>query len=75
MRRSAKNEIESGVKGDAIIITGSESYCDYIEVLDAKTGKSLAIRNYRIGFGSTEEDEKEPKEKNPPPAGSAGVFG
>lgn len=39
-------------------ITGSESYCDYVEVLDAKTGASLAIKNYRIGFGS-------------PPAGSA----
>lgn len=41
-------------------IMGSESYCDYVEVLDAKTGASLAIKHYRIGFGS-------------PPAG--GAFG
>jgi hypothetical protein len=36
--------------GSTLQITGSESYCDYIEVLDAKTGASLAIKHYRVGF-------------------------
>ena len=33
-----------------IKIIGMESYCDYVQYLDAETGKSLAIRNYRVGF-------------------------
>lgn len=36
--------------GAVVEVRGSETYCDYIEVLDAETGSSLAIRNYRVGF-------------------------
>ena len=39
-------------KGEGVVtITGSESYGDYIEVLDRRTGKQLAHRIYRQGFG------------------------
>ena len=38
--------------GSTLQITGSESYCDYVEVLDATTGASLAIKHYRVGFGN-----------------------
>lgn len=34
----------------AVVITGSESYRDYVEVLDCATGESLAIKKYRVGF-------------------------
>lgn len=61
MRLSYPREIEGEEDGAAIVITGMESYCDYVEVLDRQTGKSLAIKNYRTGFGP------------PPPAG--GAFG
>lgn len=36
--------------GNVIEVRGSETYCDYIEALDAETGASLAIKNYRVGF-------------------------
>jgi len=35
-------------------IMGSESYCDYVEILDANTGASLAIKHYRVGFGTSQ---------------------
>ncbi|QDU90527.1 hypothetical protein Pla175_39330 [Pirellulimonas nuda] len=35
-----------------ITVIGTESYCDYVEVLDAITGVSLGQRNFRVGFGS-----------------------
>lgn len=36
----------------SVLVKGSETYCDYIEVLDAKTGESIAIKHYRVvGFG------------------------
>jgi hypothetical protein len=49
--RLSRNGEGGGPEGSAIIVTGKESYCDYIEVLDRKTGESLAIKNYRVGFG------------------------
>jgi len=40
-------------KGEGIIsITGRESYGDYVEILDRRTGKVLAHRIYRQGFGA-----------------------
>lgn len=51
MRLSGAGEIKGGRDGDAIIVTGRESFCDYIEVLDRKTGASLAMKAYRQGFG------------------------
>lgn len=33
-----------------IKVVGVESYCDYVQYLDAETGRSLVIRNYRVGF-------------------------
>ena len=49
----------------AVIVNGSESYCDYIEVLDAKTGEMLAIKNYRVGFGPLSSED-------PPVSGPTG---
>lgn len=48
--------IESSILSDekkegTVLVTGSESYCDYKEALDAETGESLAIKHYRVGFG------------------------
>lgn len=57
IRMSHAGEIKDGIAGAAIVITGMESYCDYVEVLDRQAGTSLAIKNYRTGFGP------------PPPAG------
>lgn len=46
-------------EGEAsVLITGSESYGQYREVLDAKTGLQLAHKVYRKGFG-------EPRKGNP----------
>lgn len=53
MRLSGAGEIDGGSNGDAIIITGKESFCDYVEVLDRKTGASLAMKAYRQGFGAS----------------------
>jgi hypothetical protein len=50
IRMSREKEVMSETEGSAVIVTGQESYCDYIEVLDAKTGEMLALRNYRVGF-------------------------
>lgn len=50
LRLSNAGEIAEGKAGAAVIITGSESYCDYVEVLDSETGESLAIKEYRVGF-------------------------
>ena len=50
IRMSRAGEIQHGVEGGAVIITGQESYCDYVEVLDSETGGSLAVKNYRVGY-------------------------
>lgn len=40
-----------GIKSDGVVLViGSESYCDYIEILDASNGESLALRHFRVGF-------------------------
>jgi hypothetical protein len=52
MRLSGAGEIKGGRDGDAIIVTGRESFCDYVEVLDRETGTSLAVKAYRQGFGA-----------------------
>ena len=49
--------------GGVVQVKGSETYCDYIEVLDAKTGESLAIKNFRVGFGSSPSADR-PSEAN-----------
>jgi hypothetical protein len=49
---SVQNEAVGEANAAAIIITGGESYCDYAEVLDSETGASLALKIYRVGFGS-----------------------
>jgi hypothetical protein len=36
--------------GAVVEVRGSETYCDYIEALDAQTGTLLGIKNYRVGF-------------------------
>jgi hypothetical protein len=61
VRISTKGEGGEAAGGAAIVITGKESYCDYVEVLDRKTGESLALKNYRVGFGR--------------PSGGGGGFG
>jgi hypothetical protein len=48
--RSRKGEVKDEPEGGTLIVTGQESYCDYIEVLDRQTGESLAVKNYRVGF-------------------------
>jgi outer membrane protein assembly factor BamB len=50
LRISDKGEGEETSAGAAIVVTGMESYCDYVEVLDRRIGESLAIKNYRVGF-------------------------
>lgn len=50
IRMSRKNEVIDEAEGSSVIVTGRESYCDYVEVLDAKTGEMLALKNYRVGF-------------------------
>ena len=52
IRISSEGEARGEKKGAAIVITGKESYVDYVEVLDRQTGDSLAIKEYRVGFGS-----------------------
>lgn len=45
-------------EGDgAIVVTGHESYGDYVDILDRRTGKFLAHKLYRQGFG---EPKKQP---------------
>ncbi len=58
LRMSNAGEIRGGIAGDAIIVSGSESFCDYTEVLDSHTGESLALKNYRVGFGGPERNTK-----------------
>jgi hypothetical protein len=44
---------DSEKSSDGVVwITGQESYGDYYEVLDKKTGKMLARKVYREGFGT-----------------------
>lgn len=43
-----RKKVEDGAS--TLLVWGSESYCDYIEALDAATGEYLGIRNYRVGF-------------------------
>lgn len=50
VRLSSTNEVPGGKAGAAVVIKGSESYCDYTEILDSATGESLAIKEYRVGF-------------------------
>lgn len=50
IRMSRNKEVSDEAEGSAVIVTGRESYCDYVEVLDAKTGEMLALKNYRVGF-------------------------
>jgi hypothetical protein len=52
MRMSDPNEAVGEANGAAIVVTGAESYCDYAEILDSETGASLALKIYRVGFGS-----------------------
>jgi hypothetical protein len=47
---SGKEEAGDEPEGAAIVVMGSESYCDYVEVLDRQTGESLAVKNFRVGF-------------------------
>jgi hypothetical protein len=56
-RESLSGEGSSKVAGEAIIVIGSESYCDYVEVLDRATGKMLAIRVYRDGVSQPDNDD------------------
>jgi hypothetical protein len=44
------NRVTLDLSSDAVTVTGSESYGDYVEVLDRRTGKSIAHRIYRQGF-------------------------
>jgi WD40 repeat protein len=39
---------------DVVVVTGRESFGDYMEVLDCKTGTALAHKIYRKGFAGTE---------------------
>jgi hypothetical protein len=45
-----RNLVNMGLAGEAISIQGHESYGDYLEILDRKTGKRLAHRVFRKGF-------------------------
>jgi outer membrane protein assembly factor BamB len=50
-RNTVTLDVGSFGKGqDVVYIVGSESYGDYAEVLDAKSGKRLAHRVYRQGY-------------------------
>lgn len=51
IRMSIAGEVKGESAGAAIVVNGAESYTDYIEVLDRQSGASLAVKNYRIGFG------------------------
>jgi hypothetical protein len=51
MRMSVPNEAKGEPDASAIVVIGSESYCDYTEILDAQTGASLGLKIYRVGFG------------------------
>ena len=39
-----------------VSITGRESYGDYVEMLDQKTGRVLAHKVYREGFGKAKRE-------------------
>lgn len=42
-----------GLESDRLVfVVGSESFCEYAEVLDADTGNSLALWHYRVGFSA-----------------------
>lgn len=56
IRQTYGDEGEGETDGSAIMITGRESYCDYVAVLDAATGEELALKNYRVGFGRLAEE-------------------
>jgi hypothetical protein len=56
MGLNTKGLVKDESAGSAIIVMGSESYCDYMEILDRQTGESLAIKNYRVGKDPSEED-------------------
>ncbi len=45
------HQIDGETAGSTVIVTGMESYCDYVEILDSQTGEMLALKNYRTGFG------------------------
>lgn len=45
-----RNEVLIGFCSGGIMVTGRESYGDYVEVLDRNTGATIAHRIYRKGF-------------------------
>jgi hypothetical protein len=55
-----RNLVNMGMAGEAISIRGHESYGDYLEILDRKTGKRLAHRVFRKGFQAPEGEEEVP---------------
>jgi hypothetical protein len=54
---SRPREVPGEERGDSIILRGRESYGDYMTVLDRRTGKILANRVFREGFGSDRTEE------------------
>jgi hypothetical protein len=45
-----RNEVTMDLSPKYVTVTGKESYRDYVEVLDRKTGEVLAYKVYRMGF-------------------------
>lgn len=56
LRFSNRREVAGEDNEDSILVTRSESYCDYVEVVDRRTGISLAVKNYRVGFSKLTAD-------------------
>lgn len=65
-----EHEIDGETTGSTVIVTGMESYCDYVEILDSQTGEMLALKNYRTGFGRPKDSGgvKTKQPTNTPPS-------
>lgn len=52
LRASQVNEIPGEIRGDSLVVTGHESYGDYVTIVDRESGKILASKIYRKGFAA-----------------------
>ena len=44
------NRVSLTLSERTLVISGWEEYVDYIEILDRRTGISMAHKDYRVGF-------------------------